>query len=144
MNFETYNLFLDDVRNPEDCVSYTNEPRYRTRKWVVVRTHNEFLTTILNRWTKGEFPELVSFDHDLADEHYNEEMYKSREAYDGLAEGFREKTGYDTAKFFVEFCVDQSIELPECLVHSMNPVGRKKIIEVIHDFDKIYKITRKN
>lgn len=139
INFETYNLFLDDVRMPKDCLAYTNEPRYGTREWVIVRTHDEFVQEILNRWANDEFPELISFDHDLADEHYDPSMYHSQEGYEITAENFKEKTGYDSAKFFVDFCIQQSIELPECLVHSMNPIGRKKIIEVIHDYDRFYK-----
>ena len=139
MNYETYNLFLDDVRQPTDCLSYTHEPRYGTREWVVVRSHDEFINEFLYRWSLDQFPELVSFDHDLADEHYDPAMYHSEENYNELAEKFTEKTGLDSAKFFVQFCIDQSIELPECLVHSMNPVGKEKIKQTIHDYDRFQK-----
>ena len=92
MNFETYNLFLDDIREPRECLSYTNEPRYGTREWVVVRTHDEFVQTVVNRWANGEFPELVSFDHDLADEHYSPTCGDA----DDYPTEFEEKTGLDS------------------------------------------------
>lgn len=139
INFETYNLFLDDIRDPMECLAYTNEPRYGTREWVVVRTHDEFVQTVVNKWANGEFPELVSFDHDLADEHYDPTMYHGVDNYNQVAESFKEKTGLDSANFFVQWCIDQSIQLPECLVHSMNPAGRERIKQSIHDYDRFYK-----
>lgn len=138
MNFKTYNLFLDDVRMPNDCLTYIQEPRYSTRKWVIVRSYDEFVQVLLNRWSDGEFPELVSFDHDLADEHYDPAMYHGEEAYNNAELKFTEKTGNECAKFFVDFCIQQSIELPECLVHSMNPIGRDKIKNTLKDYARYY------
>lgn len=138
INFKTYNLFLDDFRNPTDCLTYLHEPRYGTREWVVVRSHDEFVNEVLYRWGNGEFPELVSFDHDLADEHYDPSMYHGTENYNEVAERFVEKTGLDSAKFFVDFCIQVSIQLPECLVHSMNPAGKDRIKETLKDYARYY------
>jgi hypothetical protein len=136
MNMKTYSLFLDDIREPRECLTYLHDPRYGTREWVVARTHDEFVSTILSRWAEGEFPELVSFDHDLADEHYDPAMYHGVDAYNDKAIEFKEKTGLDSAKFFVQFCIDVSIELPECLVHSMNPAGRERIRQTLFDYER--------
>jgi hypothetical protein len=139
MNFKTYNLFLDDVRMPSDCLAYMTEPRFGTREWVIVRSHDEFVNTVLSQWNDGQFPELVSFDHDLADEHYDPAMYHGTENYNEVAKSFVEKTGLDSAKFFVDFCIQVSIQLPECLVHSMNPAGRDRIKETLKDYDRYIK-----
>jgi hypothetical protein len=139
INFETYSLFLDDIRDPRECLTYLHDPRYGTREWVVARTHDEFVGALLSRWSEGKFPELVSFDHDLADEHYDPSMYHGDSNYAEVSDKFKEKTGLDSAKFFVQFCIDQSIELPECLVHSMNPVGRERIKQTLNDYKKFIK-----
>jgi hypothetical protein len=98
-------LFLDDFRNPPDFT------------WDVVRSYTAFIEYIL----KNGVPDLISFDHDLGEEHYP----KTEE--DLLAEidysKYTEKTGYDCAKWLAERGV-----LPgEYIVHSLNPVGRKNI-----------------
>jgi len=139
MNFKTYNLFLDDIRQPKDCLTYTHEPRYGTREWEVVRSHDEFISNVTRNWAEGKFPELVSFDHDLADEHYDPAMYHGVEAYNAKSVKFDTPTGNETAKWFVQFCIDQSIELPECLVHSMNPAGKQRIKSTLQDYERYIK-----
>lgn len=135
MNFRPYNLFLDDVRFLDEC-SYMNDPRYTTRNWIIVRSYDQFVSELQRRWEMGQFPELVSFDHDLADEHYHGSMFDSASAYNEAAQNFREKTGNDAAKFLVQFCIDHLIDLPECLVHSMNPVGRTNIKNTLLDWNR--------
>ena len=131
-NMKTYSLLLDDFREPRDCLNYLEDPRYGTRDWVIARTHDEFVGIVQSRWAKNEFPELVSLDHDLAAEHYDPSMYHGVDAYNDKAKEFKEKTGLDSAKFFIQFCIDVSIELPECLVHSMNPAGKERIKQTLY------------
>jgi hypothetical protein len=102
-----YNLFLDDTRDPN---TFLND----TRTWVVVRNYNQFVEII----TKQGLPEFISFDHDLADEHYGKII-----DYDN----FQEKTGYDCAKWLIEYCMKMDQPLPEWQIHSMNPVGKINI-----------------
>jgi hypothetical protein len=118
-------LFLDDVRNPKDCVSYMRNKVYN-EDWDIVRTYDEFINYI----TENGVPDEISFDHDLADEHYDPSMYKSSEAYGKKYDSFKEKTGYDCAKWLRNYCVENGIPYPIYLVHSMNPVGRENILSV--------------
>ena len=128
-------LFLDDERKPYD-VKWVRLP---FAVWEVVRNYNEFVLHV----TKYGVPEFVSFDHDLADEHY-EVMLKEVEAQQytfffeddqgGMNLTFdygKEKTGYDCAKFLVDFCAKNGYKFPEYEVHSMNPVGGKRIRDYI-------------
>jgi hypothetical protein len=129
---KTY-LFLDDFRNPGDCVNYMafriQDPAIYTREnWVVVRNYNEFVNYI----TENGLPYYISFDHDLADEHYDPSMYHVN--YNDVAKSFKEKTGYDCAKWLVEYCLDNMKNLPNFIVHSMNPVGSKNISDYLNDF----------
>lgn len=131
-------LFLDDERNPAD-VTWCDIPR--TNNYAVVRNYDEFVTHIMS----FGIPDFVSFDHDLADEHYAV-MLKEVEASKytafvdddegGLTLTFNygsEKTGYDCAKWLVDFCVARDIKFPSYAVHSMNPIGRERIDNYIAD-----------
>lgn len=130
-------LFLDDIRTPLDCF-YMKNPDLYDRKWDIVRNYDEFVNYIL---TEG-VPDFISFDHDLSDEHYSPEMYKSMETYNELYNGFKEKTGYDCAKWLCNYCAENSIPLPEFEVHSMNPVGRENIKNYLNSYLKFEKEVR--
>ena len=117
-------LFLDDIRSPKDGIglvpSHMNK-FYWANDWNVVRSHDEFVEWI----EKNGVPDFVSFDHDLADEHYDEFMNlrdRSFEEYVPL-----EKTGYESAKWLVDHCLDKGVGLPEYQVHSANPIGKTNI-----------------
>ena len=108
----SYNLFLDDERQPN---KFLND----TRAWVVVRTHAQFVECI----RVNGLPKFISFDHDLADEHYVQSVNYDK---------FKEKTGYHCATWLVEYCMRTNQPLPDWQVHSMNPVGRMNINLVLN------------
>jgi len=123
-------LWLDDVRNP-----FLNEegklPEFTgTIEWV--RNFAE-----LKAWLyENKLPDIVSFDHDLADEHYTPEFfwndYELSKKYQEWRESFyREATGQDCARYLKAFCKSIHKPLPEIHVHSDNPVGRDKILEIL-------------
>jgi len=122
-----YKLFLDDVRTMTDCITYMHQrigkknPIYLEKDWVICRNFGCFKATIEDMG----LPDFISFDHDLADEHY----------YDAI-NGFprdlaTEKTGYECAKWLVEYCVKKGLKIPEFAVHSMNPVGAERIFSLL-------------
>ena len=115
-------LFLDDIRNPKDCANGlvpTNLNKfYWEDDWFIVRTHNEFVDWI----SKNGLPDFISFDHDLADEHYVMDFSRILDAIP------LEKTGYDSAKWLGNYCMDRKLKLPSYVVHSQNPVGKANII----------------
>jgi len=106
---------------------------WKIEDWDIVRSYDEFTQHITN----NGLPELISFDHDLADEHYNTDaMYDSEEKYNELYDSFKEKTGYECAKWLVNYCLDNKKLLPTFMVHSMNPVGKKNIIDLLENYKK--------
>ena len=122
----SYNLFLDDVRNPEgDTMNYmfprigNQASMYRNEAWVIVKNYKEFTETI----TRLGLPEIVSFDHDLADIHYDPSTWTESFKY-------QEETGEDCAKWLVEYCNGKRDNMPVCYIHSMNPVGSENIRRV--------------
>lgn len=130
----SYNLFLDDFRNPKDCVSYTNNKIYVNTDWIIVRCYNEFVDYI----EKNGLPQIISFDHDLADEHYTPSEYwhdynESKKWQD--SQEYKEKTGYDCAKWLINFCIENKLnDFPQFYVHSMNPVGADNITNIILNY----------
>lgn len=135
----SYNLFLDDYRSPSDCVGYVHRmgirpDLYTTNTFIVVTNFNDFCYKII----KDGLPDMISFDHDLADEHYTPEEYwddfEASEKYQKEVEvNYKEKTGYDCAKWLIEYCTNNNLKLPKYYVHSMNPVGARNIKNLLED-----------
>lgn len=108
----SYFLFLDDIRDVKD-VTWRNIP---PGNWVTVRNYDEFREEITNRG----IPCFVSFDHDLADNHYGGK-------YD-------EKTGASCARWLANYCFENNLDLPKYEVHSMNPVGSENIRSILSSY----------
>lgn len=123
----SYNLFLDDFRLPKDCFMYTGNKVYNLiDDWIIVRNYDEFINMIK---IKG-IPDLVSFDHDLSENHYEEQ-------YNINYDDFEEKTGYHCAKWLIKYCIDNNNKLPQdILIHSMNPAGSKNIESLFQSYYK--------
>ena len=83
-------LFLDDIRVPFDCAKYMRPDdlkyMYEDEQWDVVRTYDDFVGYIEHFGV----PDLISFDHDLADEHYSPMMYDNSSLYNQLYNEFKE------------------------------------------------------
>jgi hypothetical protein len=118
-------LYLDDVRTPTETL-----PNYKP--WYVVRNYDEFVKWI----DENGIPDLISFDHDLADEHISD--YAIQVASQGYQhpnyEEYKEKTGVDCAKYVIDYCQTNDVILNKCVVHSHNPVGGKNIQDGINGF----------
>lgn len=122
-------IFLDDVRSPRDCTAYMykrigDRDSIYLGDWMVVRNYDEFVDAV-----KDNIDTIthVSFDHDLSTDHYDPSMYDDDGSYNDLYTTFKEKTGYECAKWMKDFYSEKAMDLPTILVHSMNPVGVKNI-----------------
>lgn len=126
-------LFLDDIRMPQQVYEYIKNNIYLSLEWIIVRNYEEFVQAIIT-----DFPDVISFDHDLADTHYTPEYLwmdydKSKEWQEQQVH--KEKTGYECAKWLVEYCLDNDLDLPLCYVHSMNPVGKDNINNLLKNYN---------
>ena len=126
----TYHLFLDDERFPGQ-VTWVSNP---FAVYEIVRSYDEF-TKHISTWG---VPKFVTFDHDLSDEHYEQMLidcekqllFSVKQPIEDHDYG-PEKTGYDCAKWLVQYCIDNETKFPEYNVHSMNPVGAERIKQYI-------------
>ena len=120
-----YNLFLDDVRMPHTTYNYTKNKIYIDFDWQVKRSYDEFVEMIID----NGLPEVVSFDHDLADAHYDPNTWTENFVY-------QEKTGMDCVKWLVNYCIDKGKPFPTWYIHSMNPIGSENMRSYITSYLK--------
>lgn len=118
-------IFLDDVRTPANCLSYMHKRigplnLLYFEDWQIVRNYNDFQNIIIDNIDKITH---VSFDHDLADAHYDPDTWTESFVY-------QEKTGYDCALWMKEYYIVKEKDFPVMFVHSMNPVGTERIINL--------------
>lgn len=125
-----YNLFLDDERSIiriKSMIYNYQKLVNEDHKIILVKNYTEFK----NKINKFGVPEFVSFDHDLAHEHYIENKQYNE---------YKEKTGYECAKYLLEYCVLDKKEFPSYYIHSMNPVGKNNIEKLIKSYKKHFGI----
>ena len=130
-------LFLDDYRSPIDCFPYMWQrignltPMYNDGKWRIVRNYPEFISAI-NKF-KGEITH-ISFDHDLVDEHYNQNVQEGVIDYESkdFANDDFNKTGFHAAQYLKSVYEREKLDLPVIFVHSMNPVGTENILTLFN------------
>lgn len=117
-------LWLDDVRDPLQNDWLVFSPITPTEV-VWVKSYKEFINWINERG----LPEAICFDHDLADISYNPEKGQSMFVY-------HEKTGYDCAKWLIDYCLDNNLDLPLYNIQSANPVGKVNIDGCLKNYIK--------
>ena len=128
------NVFIDDIRDPCHVKQAWHKgewiefPSHYT--WEIVRSYDEFVRFI----TERGMPAIISFDHDLSFEHYPQGDLKI-EPIDYSK--FTEKTGYDCAKWLVDYCAEKDLDLPDFYVHSFNPVGRMNIANYLVRYQEV-------
>jgi len=117
-------LWLDDIRNihqDEGWIVFSPIPKYDLTEIVWVKSYKEFVKHI----EKYGLPDGICFDHDLADEHYTNDINPN---------DYQEKTGYDCAKWLINYCMDNNEPLPKWNVQSANPSGKANINGLLNNF----------
>jgi hypothetical protein len=122
MGYMKKNIYLDDVRTPEN------------EGWIVVRDYDEFAGTVT--LIGLENIELISLDHDLGDSAMSEYYSNVRPNYTLDYNNVTEKTGYDVCKFLVEHSMNTGTPLPKVVVHSANPIGAANMMGYINNYYK--------
>jgi hypothetical protein len=106
-------LWLDDIRNPKISdwlMMYAPDFVDNSENVIWVKSYNEFIDWIL----KNDTPYKISFDHDLGEV----------------------KSGFDCAKWLVDYCLDNQKSIPHFVVHSANPVGAENITHLLLNASK--------
>ena len=112
-------LWLDDIRNPHenDWLNFSPIPHPFETVWV--KRYREFIS-----WIEiNGLPDAICFDHDIENFHISKST-------------FVEKTGYDCAKWLVDYCIDNNLKLPKWNIQSANPAGKENIKRLLENFEK--------
>lgn len=100
-------IWLDDIREPTNLL----ENGLQKSDIMICRNYFQFVEAI----QKDGLPEMICFDHDLGEE----------------------KTGYDCAKFVVDYCIKNKVKLSQWRIQLMN-------IVVLLDIDGLLKKYKKH
>ena len=116
-------LWLDDIRDPFVIKEWIYTIQYLKEEYLEiedepcevqwVKTQIEFEKYI----KENGLPDLISFDNDL-----------------GIGNG----EGYDCAKWLVEYCMDNNVQLSKWFIHSANPVAKENIKNLLINFENNY------
>ena len=77
-----------------------------------VKNYSKFCNYI----SENGLPDIVCFDHDLGEE----------------------KSGYDCAKFLVNFCQNHNLDIPEFDIQSSNSVGKDNIRSLMNNWYRVF------
>jgi hypothetical protein len=118
-------LWLDDCRDPldgeVDWMVFSCLGRDCNVVWA--KSYDEFTF-----WVKENgLPDGVNFDHDLGGDEVKEKVANGMSKRQAKRERRGTPTGYDCAKWLVDYCIDNGFQLPLWYTHSANPVGRENI-----------------
>ena len=100
-------IWLDDTREP---ISLLEDGFYKESDIRICRNYSQFVEAI----QKDGLPEIICFDHDLGEK----------------------KSGYDCAKFVVDYCIKNKVKLPQWYIQSMNIVGSMNINGLLKNYKK--------
>jgi hypothetical protein len=109
-------LWLDDIRNPNLYmwqIQYMPNYNEDSDSIIWVKDYNEFVSWI----NQNGLPNEIFFDHDLG----------------------KDESGYDVAKWLVDYCIDNNLDLPKWKIQSANPVGRDNINGLLNNYNKFRK-----
>lgn len=131
-------IYLDDVRTPVNDGGIN---------WIVVRSYDEFVEKVKELGLNNI--NTVSLDHDLGDTAMSEYFNNVSPNYTLDYNNIQEKTGYDCAKWLVDYFYDTFPEwndlgrnqkrtllfgFPTVYTHSANPIGSANIMGYINNF----------
>lgn len=101
-------IFIDDLRNPKYYFDNIENVFSAT-------SYNKFVALLNYLYMKYGHIDEIWFDHDLGDE---------------------SKSGYDCAKYLIDFCDKYNLTIPQYHIHSANPIGRQNIESYIKSYQK--------
>jgi hypothetical protein len=127
-------LWLDDLRNPHEG-KWIEEfaPDYLNSGSIIwVLNYEEFIEWI----RKNGLPQKICFDHDLGEDVAIKLVSKGINKKKAREVKKLAKSGYDCAKWLVDYCIDHDLQIPDWNVQSANPVGKENINGLLNNAKK--------
>lgn len=131
-------LWLDDLRDPTDNM-WNNwiarqgvNPMDYDITWV--RNYDDFV-----EWIEvNGLPDVVCFDHDLGQDVAIERYKIMSKTQAKKLKKLETMSGYEAARWMVNYCMDNDLHLPEWYIQSVNPVGKENIRSYLQSFVNSY------
>ena len=111
-------IYLDDYRTPIE--------HPEGAEWLVVRNYDQFVEKVTEIGLENI--DIISLDHDLdksATDHYFNYVKKN---YHIDYSQITEKTGLDVVKWLMEHSELSAKNIPQCYIHSHNPIGSANML----------------
>ena len=128
-------LWLDDIRNPfvgDWLMQYAPQFAYGEGETIWVKNYDEFTDWI----NVNGLPHTIGFDHDLGQDIANEKVSMGMSKRKSRREKRTEMSGFECAKWLVDYCIDTDVELPHWTIQSANPVGADNINGILNGYKK--------
>lgn len=114
-------VWIDDIRDPQEP-TWQNwiKKNFGTNDFDItwIKSYKKFVDFV----DKNGLPSNISLDHDLGD----------------VEDPNNEKTGYDCAKYIVDYCMDNDRDIPNYRIQSDNGPGRENIDKYLQNYHKFY------
>jgi len=125
-------LWLDDCRDPKDTetdwIIFSCLGRDVEIHWV--KNYEEFINYI----KQNGLPDGINFDHDLGEDVAREKVKNGMSKRQARIQKRETMSGFECAKWLIDYCIDNKKELPTWSSHSANPVGRDNINNILFNF----------
>ncbi len=131
-------LWLDDIRNPfvaDWRLQYAPEFEYNDdgdRETVWVKNYDDFVDWI----TENGLPHTIAFDHDLGDDVARERVSNGMSKRQARIKKRETMSGMECAKWLVDYCIDNDVDLPHWEIQSANPTGKENINGILNNYRK--------
>ena len=79
---------------------------------------------------------MIAFDHDLGEDVAREKIINGMSKRQARIQKRETMSGFECAKWLVEYCINNRVELPRWTVQSANPVGRDNINGLLNNYRK--------
>lgn len=126
-------LWLDDIRNPflvDWLQHYVPEFDEDRENVVWVKNYDDFIDWI----TENGLPHTIAFDHDLGDDVARERVANGMSKRQARIKKRETMSGMDAAKWLVDYCIDNDLDLPNWEIQSANPSGVENINGILTNY----------
>lgn len=129
-------LWLDDIRDPNDQeVDWmVFSPIGRDVDIVWVKNYDQFC----NHIRFNGLPDGICFDHDLGEDESLSRVSRGMNKKVSRRLKKESKSGFDCAKFLVDYCLDRNLSIPPYNIQSANPVGKENINGLLKSYERFF------
>lgn len=127
-------IWLDDLRDPlsGNWIRDFIPEYFSLGKIVWIKSFDDFTKMI----KYNGLPDKICFDHDLGEDIAIQLVAGGMEKSKARQVKKLAKSGFDCAKWLVDYCLDNRVQIPDWSIQSANPVGKENINSLLSNARK--------